>query len=123
MRQGSGTELLKRALVCVQCVASPAALTGDKASEMKSVSQHVVFCLSISQSIHAVIPMLFICRVGAYQEKRSWESCICPRTWGLPSVGRVLISKGGVSMRFRRRPQNVPVVSHPECRLCPELDS
>ena len=54
---------------------------------------------------------LFQCRCGgAYQEKRSWESCVCPRTWALPGIGKVLISKGGISMRFRRRPQDVPVV-------------
>ena len=54
---------------------------------------------------------LFRCRCGgSNQEKRSWESCICPRIWALPSIGRVLISKGGVSMKLRRRPQNVPVV-------------
>ena len=35
---------------------------------------------------------------------------ICPRIWALPGVGRVLISKGGVSMRFRRRPQSVLAV-------------
>lgn len=54
---------------------------------------------------------LFRCRCGsAYQEKRSWESCICPRIWALPGVGRVLISKGGVSMKLRRRPRGVPIV-------------
>lgn len=54
---------------------------------------------------------LFRCRCGsANQEKRSWETCICPRIWALPRGGRVLISKGGVSMRFRRRQQHVPVV-------------
>ncbi len=54
---------------------------------------------------------LFQCRCGGSdQESRSWESCICPRTWALPGIGRVLISKSGVSMKLRRRLQNVPVV-------------
>lgn len=54
---------------------------------------------------------LFNCRCsGAYQEGRSWESCICPRTWALPGIGRVLISKGGISMKLKRRPQSVPIM-------------
>ena len=54
---------------------------------------------------------LFRCRCGSIdQERRSWESCICPRTWALPGIGRVLLSKSGVSMKLRRRPQNVPIV-------------
>ena len=54
---------------------------------------------------------LFQCRCGgSNQENRSWESCICPHIWALPGIGRVLISKGGVSMKLKRRPQDVPVV-------------
>lgn len=54
---------------------------------------------------------LFQCRCGrAYEEMRSWESCVCPRTWALPGIGRVIISKRGVSMKLRRRPFGVPVV-------------
>ena len=59
MRQGSGTELLKRALVCVQCVASPAALTGDKAREMKSISHSAKRFLYVNFQVnHKVIPTL-----------------------------------------------------------------
>ena len=54
---------------------------------------------------------LFECKCGgAEQERRSWESCVCPRIWALPGIGRVLISKGGVSMKFRHRPSGVPVM-------------
>ncbi len=54
---------------------------------------------------------LFRCRCGGInQERRSWESCVCPRVWALPGIGRVLISKQGVSMKPRRRPQGVPIV-------------
>lgn len=54
---------------------------------------------------------LFQCRCGsAYQERRSWESCICPHTWALPGIGRVLISKRGISTKGKRRPQGVPIV-------------
>ena len=54
---------------------------------------------------------LLRCRCGSSnQERRSWEACVCPRTWALPGVGRVLISKRGMSMRGKRKPIGVPVM-------------
>ena len=53
---------------------------------------------------------LFHCKCGGTnQEQRSWESCVCPRVWALPGIGRVLISKRGVSMKGRRSPIGVPI--------------
>ena len=36
--------------------------------------------------------------------------CICPRTWAIPGIGKVIISFSGISLSLKTRPQGVPVV-------------